>query len=160
MIRPVLKKLQVIPIDVYVFRLQKANYKELTLPEYPIDTKVISYNKTTYRFLNKDQVIHRSTLFKSVFLLRLLNKKGPVIGDCFTNTNYRGLSLYPKMIHYIAKINLFEKNLNELFIIVDTTNAASIRGIEKAGFIKYAQITTKRWLLFYFNRTINYSENV
>nr|WP_321228523.1 hypothetical protein [uncultured Psychroserpens sp.] len=156
MIKSILKKFQVKDIDVFVFVLNKSLYTELPLPEYVIKSKQITPNKNQFKLLNANQIIHRSTLFKKVFLLKLIHKKGPVIGDCYTHADYRGLSLYPKMIHYIAKTCLFEENIKELFIIVDTINIASIRGIEKTGFIKYTQITTKRWLWIYFNRSITY----
>ncbi|TYA56649.1 hypothetical protein [Formosa maritima] len=159
MIRNFIKKLQLKQIDVFVFVLDKEMYQPMSLPEYPVKESQVSDTKTHYKLYDGEVVMHRSTLFKRIFLLRLIHKKGPVIGDCYTPLKYRGQSLYPKMIHYIAKNCLFEKKIDELFIIVDTTNKASIRGIEKAGFLKYAQITTKRWLLFYFKPIITYNKN-
>jgi hypothetical protein len=39
----------------------------------------------------------------------------------------------------------------EVFIIVNTDNKSSVRGIEKAGFKLHSKIQAKRFLLFYFN---------
>ncbi|WP_223033952.1 hypothetical protein [Hanstruepera marina] len=159
MIGKLLKKIEIKDIDVFVYTLNKEAYRSLPEPEYDIEINNLSKKKTQFKLLKNKQVVHRSNLFEKVFLLGLIKKKGPVIGDCFTDEAFRGLSLYPKMIHFISKRCLFNQNIKEVFIIVDTVNKPSIKGIEKAAYVKHAHINTKRWLWFYYKTTIKYYNN-
>lgn len=152
----VLKHFDIKQIEVFVYYLNRTHFTKLSELEYKLKVSRLTSNKTIYEVYDGHNLAHKSTLFKHVFLLRLIKKSGPVIGDCFTYSRYRGLSIYPKVIHYIAKQCLFNKGTKEVFMMVDILNKNSIKGIEKAGFVKLAEIHTKRWLWFYFKSSITY----
>ena len=109
----------------------------------------ISKNKTKYELYDGKILVHESTVHKKLFFLKLIDKIGPAIGDCYTNPVYRGQSIYPSMISKIARKLLVEKNNKVVFMIVDSNNENSKHGIEKAGFKLYAKIETYRFLFFY-----------
>ena len=92
-------------------------------------------------------------------MLRLKYKKGPAIVECFTNEEFKGKSIYPFVINYIAKDVIINNNQKEVFIIVNSDNVSSIRGIEKAGFTIHTKIKANRFLFFHYNvtKTVSFS---
>lgn len=116
----------------------------------------ISSNKTKYELFDGPILVHESTIHTTLFFLKLIDKTGPAIGDCYTNPNYRGQSIYPTMIGKIAGELLTDKNNETVFIIVDYDNVSSIKGIEKAGFKLYAKVNTYRFLFFYLKIKITF----
>lgn len=151
--KKILRRLKVISIDVYIYQMR--NYKPFNDVDinYKVDKSVINAGKTCYFIKDSDRIIHKSYLFAKVFLLKSINKIGPVIGDCVTVKSHRGQSIYPFVINGIAK-EIIENENKPVFIIVDRENLSSIKGIEKAGFSKLAAIVAKRWLWFYLKREI------
>jgi RimJ/RimL family protein N-acetyltransferase len=125
--------------------------------KYQID-KSRKKNKWCYVIKEGNILVHASYLYDTVFLLKLLKKKGPVIGDCYTNKHYRGQSIYPHVINKIA-LETLKKGVEEVFIVVNPENMGSIKGIEKAGFNKFASIKGTRWLWFYLKKQVIYFEN-
>lgn len=151
MIKKMLKYLRIIPIDVFIYSMNKEAIVAFQDLHFPILREEISKHKKRF-FVNIDhELAHESYLFKNVFLLRLINKNGPTIGDCKTITKFKGKSIYPYVINKIAREELLENNQKEVFIIVNSDNVSSIKGIEKAGFKMYTKIKAKRFLLFHFN---------
>lgn len=140
-------------IDVYVYRMQcREPFLYENFP-YVVDKTKISSNRTRYYISKRDLTIHESYLYQRVFLLRLLKKSDPVIGNCYTDIRYRGQSIYPYVINYIAN-EVIEVIKKDVYIIVNSNNLSSIKGIEKAGFKKYAEIKAKRWLVWYHRKKI------
>ncbi|WP_417857666.1 GNAT family N-acetyltransferase [Xanthomarina gelatinilytica] len=125
------------------------------MSRYSIKIKKEPKRDVYYVLNNENQIVHRSFVFKKVHLLKLIKTEGRVIGGCFTPENYRGQGLYPFILNTIGR-EYFETNDFNLYIIVDKTNLASIRGIEKSGFKRVNSITTKRFGIFYFNTNIEY----
>ncbi|RXJ45414.1 hypothetical protein [Gelidibacter gilvus] len=140
-------------IDVYVYRMQCPEHFQYENFPYVVEKIKVSRNKTKYYIANENLTIHESYLYQRTFLLRLLKISGPVIGDCYTNIKYRGQSIYPFVINYIAN-DVIEATKKDVFIIVNSNNFSSIKGIEKAGFKKYAEIKAKRWLVWYHRKHI------
>ncbi|WP_395053486.1 hypothetical protein [Flavobacterium sp.] len=134
---------------VYVIR--KSDYIQLEDVKYKVVKSTISNKKIKYEVFDKKILVHESTVYKKLHFLKLINKTGPAIGDCFTNNEYRGQSIYPSMLSLIVKELLFEKNNEEVCIIVDHDNIGSIKGIEKAGFKLHSKIETCRFLFIYYN---------
>lgn len=155
MIKKALKYFKIISIDVYIYFMTIDDCMDYPALDYTIESEMISNNKQKFFIKNGDRTIHKSYLFQRLFLLRLINKKGPAIGDCSTISEYKGKSIYPFVINYIAKEELSKNGKKEVFIIVNTDNKSSIRGIEKAGFKLYSRIKAKRFLLFYYNVSSN-----
>lgn len=149
-----IRKLQIIKIDVFIYKMKQ--YKSFDIPNfaYTVEKKRLK-SKSRYAIQVTGKMIHQSYLFDKVFLLKSINKNGPVIGDCYTHDQYRGQAIYPYVINRIAK-EVIETECKEVFVIVNQDNFSSIKGIERAGFSKLASIKGTRWLWFYLNRHINY----
>lgn len=146
-----LKRLfKVVSIEVRVYRMTQA---PALLEELPFPVTQSGGKDVCYELLDQGQFVHRSFLYHRLRVLSLLGKVGPAIGNCVTSEAYRGQSIYPKMIARIAA-DALSRGVKEVFIIVNTDNVASIRGIEKAGFELFATVKAKRFLLFYFDKTI------
>ncbi|HEY6142795.1 MAG TPA: hypothetical protein VIV55_05100 [Flavobacterium sp.] len=155
MIKKYLKYLKTVSIDILIYRMTEANLSALSDVEFDIQKESLPKSKKRYFITENGVVVHNSFLFEKVHVLKLLQKNGPVIGDCYTNPNYRGKSIYPFVINYIAKELIEQNKIREVFIIVNSDNVNSIRGIGKAGFEYYASIKAKRWLFFYFDKKID-----
>jgi hypothetical protein len=84
-------------------------------------------------------------------LLRPINKKGLAIGECYTKEEFKGKSIYPFVINYIAREEILKNNQTEVFIVVNRDNSSSIRGIEKAGFKLHTKIQASRFLFFHYH---------
>jgi hypothetical protein len=63
----------------------------------------------------------------------LLGEGGCCVFDCNTLSQYRGRAAYPRTLMHIARVKK-ASGYNSLYIYTPSYNAASIRGIEKAGF--------------------------
>ncbi|RZJ34884.1 MAG: hypothetical protein EOO51_07875 [Flavobacterium sp.] len=156
MFKKYLKYLRIAKIDILVYRMTADDAVDLPQIGYEIETEKIGKGVARYFIVDKEIPVHSSFLYSSRRILSLLNKKGPVIGDCVTNADYRGKSIYPFVINKIAREQL-HSGLSEVFINVNPDNVSSIRGIEKAGFQFFAHIRAKRFLLFYFDVNISKS---
>lgn len=147
------KYIRIVFIDVLIYCASRPKFIENSLT-YKIDEQKISVNKTKFYIIEDDQIIHNSYLFNSLNILKLIGKTGPAIGDCFTHDQYRGKSIYPFVINNIANRIIENYEFPEVFILVNSNNLSSIRGIEKAGFVLHSKIVAKRFLFFYFNKKI------
>ena len=148
-----LKKLKLIKIDVFVYRITQVDMLPFDLG-FIIQKEQITKDKKKYFIINNEVSVHTSFLYTKVYLLKLIKKEGPIIGDCYTHSDYRGKSIYPFVINYIAKEIFVESKKTAVFIVVNKDNLNSIKGIEKSGCKKIASIEAKRWLWFYFYKNI------
>jgi len=154
MINKYLKYLRIVTIDVLVYRMTKINLLQRPNVEFDIQNETLTKQKKKYFIVQNGVSVHSSILFNKLNILKLIQKKGPAIGDCYTNPDYRGKSIYPFVISNISNEMLIENKIKEVFIIVNSDNRSSIQGVEKAGFKKYASIKARRWLFFYFKKEI------
>lgn len=153
MMKKILRRFKLVFIDVLVYHMQ--DYKSISIEnEYKIE-KSTDGHKICYFIKDNNKIVHKSFLIPKVYLMKSLNKKGPVIGDCVTVNSHRGQSIYPYVINKIAQ-DVINNDKTEVYVIVNSNNLSSIRGIEKAGFSKLASIVATRWLWFYFKRKITY----
>lgn len=150
MFKKALKYLKVISIDVFVYSMTKDSIAAFEDIGYKIQQENINENKEKFFIVDNGKIIHQSFLFKKLFLLSVINKKGPAIGECSTIPEYKGKSIYPFVINYIAREELKNNRHEEVFIIVNSDNLSSIKGIEKAGFKLHTKIRAKRFLVFHY----------
>nr|WP_199000979.1 hypothetical protein [Flavobacterium sp. ASV13] len=146
------KYFKIVLIDILVYQISRPVFFENVI-SFTIEEEKISNNKIRYYIKENDKIIHNSYVFKSLHILKLIDKKGPAIGDCFTIDQYRGQSIYPFVINKIAN-EIIANGKPEVFILVNSNNKNSIRGIEKAGYSLHSKIVAKRFLFFYFNKKI------
>lgn len=154
MIKKILNRLKIVPIDMLIYSMKKMDFKPFQKLDFDIKVDTSNPNKSKYYIVVEGKNIHQSVLFEKLDILKVIQKYGPAIGECMTVAEFKGKSIYPFVINYIAKNELFENNTKEVFIIVDKSNIASIKGIEKAGFTLKNSIKAKRFLVFYFQKQI------
>lgn len=151
MIKKLLKYCKVINIDILIYVMRKDAVANFPVLDYSIEQEVVSRNKKRYYIKAASKVIHESFLFEKLFVLRLIGKTGPTIGDCRTVEAFKGKSIYPYVINHIAREEILKNHRNEVFIIVSPNNLSSVKGIEKAGFQLHTKVKAKRFLFFHFN---------
>ncbi|HMI08020.1 MAG TPA: hypothetical protein VK528_10770 [Flavobacterium sp.] len=151
MIRKIWKYLKEVNIDILIYSMKEGDLIAPPDISFEIKTEALSYGKRRYFINDKGILVHQSFLFNCLNVLKLIGEKGPAIGDCLTVSQYKGRSIYPFVISYIATELLVGQKYPEVFIIVNSDNISSIRGIEKAGFKLHTAIKAKRFLLFYYN---------
>jgi ribosomal protein S18 acetylase RimI-like enzyme len=65
------------------------------------------------------------------------------VWDCATVPEWRGRGLYPALLRGIAR-DLAVEGFERLWIAARAENAASLRGFEKAGFVRVARVAYRR----------------
>lgn len=143
----IIRYLRTAHTDVYIYRITAREWADL--PEIQYSLQKTGENEKIRYFINVDGVrIHNSMLFPKLRLLRLIGKSAPAIGECWTSDQYRGQSIYPYVINKMAG-DALNAGAAEVFIVVNKDNTSSIRGIEKAGFKRFAAVSATRRLGFY-----------
>lgn len=64
---------------------------------------------------------------------------------CFVAPEFRGQGIYPYMLIYLAQKAFEEQGEKTVYISADYRNRSSIRGMEKAGFEHWADLTEYGW---------------
>ena len=102
----------------------------------------LSKGSVLYIYLSDDQrVMHYSCVSKSVDVGEVRKRITMVEGDayiynCFTEKEFRGQGIYRKMLNHIIKTGGF----NKYYIACIFSNKASLKVINKVGFINQAHI--------------------
>lgn len=96
-----------------------------------------------------DSLMHTSYVIPNCIKFPFMKKDDLEIGPCYTYPEYRGRGLYPAVLRAIC--NYYKDGNVHYYMIVDSENTASIKGIEKAGFEKCGTVRvtkyTKRYKL-------------
>ncbi|WP_296704953.1 hypothetical protein [Algoriphagus sp.] len=146
------KKLKPYQVDLLLFGLDKSD--KVLVPEFKLEYP-ITFDDKTSTFLVKDGevLIHKSKIFKKSLLLSSFGFKQPLmtIGDAFTNDEYRGKGIYPAVLERIVSKHLKDSSL---YLLVSPENIPSIRGIEKAGFSKVANLKCLKIGPIYLNKKL------
>lgn len=87
-----------------------------------------------YDVVMDNRILSKAVLISKVPLYRFLPSKGIHVCYCETIPEARGKGLYPLLLTYVQNVHL----QHDLYMIVEESNHASIKGIEKAGFVRYA----------------------
>lgn len=78
-------------------------------------------------------------------VFRCIGRPGTAfIGPCFTHPDQRGRGLYPWALQRLSA-ELSSSGARQVWINTRTSNAASVRGIEKAGFTVVQDLPYRRW---------------
>lgn len=138
-----------------VYQFPKIEMKPI---EVTVEGNSLTKIEDEFRIEIEGKLIHRSRVFHKSHLLTSFHFPKPflVIGDCLTDSNYRGMGIYPKTIQYIATSYSSDKHV---FILVSNDNIPSIKGIEKAGFQFLVRLKGFRFLGFYLKKEILCSRN-
>lgn len=133
-------------------------------PEYAVNTVSVRWNNRAYldrldivwhiltlgRYqkmvvLNAEgAIVHTSRVIGKCYKFPFLSKHSAEIGPCATAKEYRGRGIYPMVLKHV----LAHGGYSEYYMLVHDTNTASIRGIEKAGFVRIGQVQKRhgRWI--------------
>lgn len=111
-----------------------------------------AFSKGAEAFLafNNGKIAHISWLFyppivREQLMILKLKPSEAHIATCYTTAAFRGMNIYPAMLQHILRYAA-EKRIERVYIASSPQNIASIRGIEKAGFLKVK--TIKGFVLF------------
>ena len=110
--------------------------------------------KIVYSGLVDGLRVHTSLLFPKVRLPELFGFPAnvPCIGACETAETFRGKRIYPCALQHIVR-DVFERTPQEqVYILVSPLNAASVRGIELAGFSLLSRLRGWRFGPFVLKR--------
>ncbi len=112
---------------------------------------IMTFGKAKIFYVTSDsdtKVIHTSYVFSRCFKFPFLGKKDFIIGPCFTHPDFRGKGIYPMVLDYI--VNLLGEKDTKFYMVVDSENTPSIKGIEKAGFERCGEIFKTKILKRYY----------
>lgn len=87
-----------------------------------------------YQYLFDGKVVARAQVIHKLPIFRFMDNMGVHIGPCCTDPMHRGKNLYPSLLTRILSDHI-DRNV---YIFTDDANKASLRGIEKAGFVPFA----------------------
>ena len=93
-----------------------------------------------YDYIVNQTIVSKAVLISKVPLYKFLPSKGVHLCYCETIPEARGKGYYPQLLSYIQ--NDFRSD--DLYMVVNEKNYASIRGIEKAGFERCGNIELLR----------------
>ncbi len=100
-----------------------------------------------YAVSEKGEVMHSSYVVPRCFKFPFLKKGDYIIGPCFTQPEFRGQGIYPKVLSKILAQMGNEQTV--FYMSVDENNTPSVRGIEKAGFKRCGSVEKSRILKRY-----------
>ena len=123
-------------VDLVFYKACLKVHEPKSLAKIPVAIeKVATPSILTYQVLVDDKIVHRSLV--RLFSLRPVQfgfGAHPVIVDCFTMPEYRGLRIYPHVLNYILCDLQAADSTQEIYIWTDVKNRASIAAIERVGF--------------------------
>lgn len=94
-----------------------------------------------YDLFKNNVIIAKACLISKVPIYSFLPHKGLHLCYCEVIPSERGKGYYTSLLEYISN----DKQEEDLYMLVEQDNLPSIKGIEKAGFIRYAYgIKTKK----------------
>ena len=104
--------------------------------------------KLFYVMNESEKLMHTSYLVPACAKFPFMNEVDYEIGPCLTYPDYRGQGIYPRVLRSIC--NKVGENNSVFYMIVDEFNKSSIRGIEKAGFIRCGTVQKSKFTKRYF----------
>ena len=100
-----------------------------------------------YYATQNGELVHTSCVIPKCYKFPFLDNEDYEIGPCVTYPKFRGKGVYPWMLKHICSSIGDEKTV--FYMIVDETNISSIKGIEKAGFVKCGTVRVSKFIKQY-----------
>lgn len=96
--------------------------------------QLMSFGKAKILYMKDDvgELIHTSYIVPRCYKFSFMERNDYEIGPCYTYPKYRGKGIYSSMLLYVCE--KLGNAQTTFYMIVDSENLASVRGIEKAGF--------------------------
>lgn len=92
-------------------------------------------------------ILHESYVIRRCYKFPFLTGGSIEIGPCATNKKWRGRGIYPSVLKAIVQTELSGNDM--AFMIIDSENKASIKGVTKAGFKRVSEVTKSKYLKIY-----------
>lgn len=110
----------------------------------------LTHGRTQIYFVaDGEEIMHTSCVIPKCSKFQFLGKDDYEIGPCFTSPKHRGKGIYPAVLRNICQ-NIGTEN-TVFYMIVDENNQPSIKGVEKAGFVRCGTVRvtkyTKKYIL-------------
>lgn len=90
-----------------------------------------------------NDIIHTSYVIPACAKFPFMDRNDLEIGPCYTYPAFRGKGIYPKVLSEICRRR--GNDTSSFYMIVDETNLPSIRGIEKAGFVRCGSVQKSKF---------------
>lgn len=101
--------------------------------------QILTFGKTKiYYVQDGNQILHTSYVIPACSKFPFLKKNDLEIGPCYTYPEFRGKGIYPKVLTKICQKRGGDSI--SFYMIVDENNLSSIKGIEKAGFVRCGSV--------------------
>lgn len=91
-----------------------------------------------YYVRSGNDIIHTSYVIPACVKFSFMSRNDLEIGPCYTYPAFRGKGIYPKVLSEICRRRA--NDISSFYMIVDETNLPSIKGIEKAGFVRCGSV--------------------
>lgn len=105
--------------------------------------QLMTLGKTKIYYVRvRGELVHTSYVVPACVKFPFMDKQSLEIGPCYTYPEFRGKGIYPRVLIEICKKHM---DASAIYMIVDETNLSSIRGIEKAGFVKCGAVYRSRF---------------
>lgn len=95
-----------------------------------------------YYVRSENEIIHISYVVPTCIKFPFMDRDNLEIGPCYTYPAFRGKGIYPKVLSEICRRR--SSDISLFYMIVDETNLSSIKGIEKAGFVRCGLVRKNR----------------
>ena len=100
-----------------------------------------------YYIIQKEKVVHTSYVVPVCYKFPFMKRGDYEIGPCQTEEACRGQGMYVRTLNHITSQKRYENAC--FYMLVSESNASSIRGIEKAGFVEDGYAVRSGWLKRY-----------
>lgn len=105
--------------------------------------QVMTFGKAQIYYVRVgNDIIHTSYVIPACAKFPFMDRDDLEIGPCYTYPAFRGKGIYPKVLSEICRRR--GNDTSSFYMIVDETNLPSIKGIEKAGFVRCGSVQKSR----------------
>ncbi len=101
-------------------------------------------NCWVYSVFDNSKEVHYSYATKQCYKFPFMGKHDLQIGNCFTDENYRGYGIYPYVIQKAVQQHLTNNPKGDVYMLIEQSNIASQKGVEKVGFVKSSKLIIRR----------------
>lgn len=105
--------------------------------------QIMTFGKAQIYYVenNDGELVHTSYVVPACGKFPFMGKRDIEIGPCYTYPAFRGKGIYPRVLSEICRRY---QDAPAIYMIVDKANEPSIKGIEKAGFVRCGLVSKSR----------------
>lgn len=111
--------------------------------------QLITFGKAcVYYVQSGEKLVHTSYVIPACAKFPFMESDELEIGPCYTYPDFRGKGIYPKVLSEICRRR--GSDAMSFYMIVDETNIPSIKGIERAGFVRCGTVHKSKFSKRYY----------